>query len=232
MKTWKIFWGLGFVLAALFLLLDALGVITPFLDVVGGISAAQVICGLFLIAFVISRIIKLKLHEIFIPLALLFMLFEDNVAFLLGLEDDNIIGNWLLFWCAVLLSVGVSILTPKNRVLNFKITKKGTPQKTHAIGASTSYIDCEDFVEEHIINNLGETVIHFENEANFTSGAVLHIENKLGETVVYVPEQWNVKLNITSKLGGVVQKGKGNADGPTLVINGTNELGEVVIMFI
>ena len=75
MKTWKIFWGLGFVLAALFLLLDALGVITPFLDVVGGISAAQVICGLFLIAFVISRIIKLKLHEIFIPLALLFMLF-------------------------------------------------------------------------------------------------------------------------------------------------------------
>lgn len=232
MKTWKIFWGLGFVLAALFLLLDAVGVITPFLDVVGGISAAQVICGLFLIAFVISRIIKLKLHEIFIPLALLFMLFEDNVAFLLGLEDDNIIGNWLLFWCAVLLSVGVSILTSKNRVLNFKITKKGTPQKTHAIGASTSYIDCEDFVEEHIINNLGETVIHFENEANFTSGAVLHIENKLGETVVYVPEQWNVKLNITSKLGNVVQKGKGNADGPTLVINGTNELGEVVIMFI
>ena len=50
--------------------------------------------------------------------------------------------------------------------------------------------------------------------------------------MVYVPEQWNVKLNITSKLGEVVQKGKGNADGPTLVINGTNELGEIVIMFI
>ena len=230
MKTWKIFWGLGFVLAALFLLLDALGVITPFLDVVGGISAAQVICGLFLIAFVISRIIKLKLHEIFIPLALLFMLFEDNVAFLLGLEDDNIIGNWLLFWCAVLLSVGVGILTAGKRKI--KVSKSNRVKKNHAIGASTSYIDCEDFVEEHIINNLGETVIHFENEASFTSGAVLHIENKLGETVVYVPEQWNVKLNITSKLGEVVQKGKGNADGPTLVINGTNELGEIVIMFI
>lgn len=230
MKTWKIFWGLGFVLAALFLLLDALGVITPFLDVVGGISAVQVIYGLFLIAFVISRIIKLKLHEIFIPLALLFMLFEDNVAFMLGLEDDNIISNWPLFWCAVLLSVGVGILTAGKRKI--KVSKGNRVKKNHAIGASTSYIDCSDFVEEHIINNLGETVIHFENEASFTSGAVLHIENKLGETVVYVPEQWNVKLNITSKLGGVEQKGKGNADGPTLVINGTNELGEIVIMFI
>ena len=232
MKTWKIFWGLGFVLAALFLLLDAFGVITPFLDVVGGISAAQVICGLFLIAFVISRIIKLKFQEIFIPLALLFMLFEDNIAFVLGLEDDNIIGNWLLFWCAVLLSIGVSILTPKHSSLNFKITKKGTSKKTHTIGASTTYVDCEDFVEEHIVNNLGETVIHFENEASFTSGAILNIENKLGEVVVYVPEQWNVKLNISSKLGDVEQKGKGSADGPTLVINGTNELGDIVIMFI
>ena len=232
MKTWKIFWGLGCVLAALFLLLDALGVITPFLDVVGGISAAQIICGLFLSAFVISRIIKLKFQEIFIPLALLFMLFEDNIAFVLGLEDDNIIGNWLLFWCAVLLSVGVSILTPKRRSLNFRVTKKGASKKTHAIGSSTRYIDCSDFVEEYLSNNLGETVIHFENEASFTSGAVLNIENKLGEVVVYVPQQWNVKLNISSKLGDVEQKGKGSADGPTLVINGTNELGEIVIMFI
>lgn len=232
MKTWKIFWGLGFVLAALFLLLDAVGVITPFLDVVGGISAAQVICALFLCAFVISRIIKLKFHEIFIPLALLFMLFEDNIAFVLGLEDDNIIGNWLLFWCAVLLSVGVSILTPKSRSLNFRVTKKRSSKRTHAIGSSTTYVDCEEFVEEHIVNNLGETVIHFENEASFTSGAILNIENKLGEVVVYVPEQWNVKLNISSKLGDVEQKGKGSADGPTLVINGTNELGDIVIMFI
>ena len=81
MKTWKIFWGIGLILAAAVLLLDAFGVITPFLDVVGGISAAQVICGLFLIAFVVSRIIKLKFHEIFIPLALLFMLFEAFCAF-------------------------------------------------------------------------------------------------------------------------------------------------------
>ena len=232
MKTWKIFWGLGFVLAALFILLDAVGVITPFLDVVGGVTAVQLVGALGLIAFIISSIIKLKFYKIFIPLALIFMAFEDNIAFVLGLEDDNIIGNWRLFWCAVLLSVGVSILTPKSRSLNFRVTKKGTSKKTHAIGSSTRYIDCSDFVEEYLSNNLGETVIHFENEASFTSGAILNIENKLGEVVVYVPEQWNVKLNISSKLGDVEQKGKGSADGPTLVINGTNELGEIVIMFI
>ena len=230
MKTWKIFWGLGFVLAALFLLLDAVGVITPFLDVVGGVTAVQLVGALGLIAFIISSIIKLKFYKIFIPLALIFMAFEDNIAFVLGLEDDNIISNWPLFCCALFLSAGVGILTAGKRKI--KVSKSNRVKKNHAIGSSTRYIDCSDFVEEYLSNNLGETVIHFENEASFTSGAILNIENKLGEVVVYVPEQWNVKLNISSKLGDVEQKGKGSADGPTLVINGTNELGEIVIMFI
>lgn len=229
MKTWKIFWGLGFVLAALFILLDALGVITPFLDVVGGITAFQVIIGLFLIAFIITRLIKLKISHVFIPLALLFMTFEDNVAFVLGLEDDNIIGNWVLFLCALLLSIGVGILTPKRSGFGRTRTKDGHVKKTNSIGASTRYIDCSDFVEEYISNNLGETVIHFENEASLTSGAILAVDNRLGEVVIYVSSQWNVKLNITSKLGDVVQNGTGNPDGPTLIINGTNELGEIVI---
>ena len=235
MKTWKIFWGIGLILAAAVLLLDAFGVITPFLDVVGGISAAQVICGLFLIAFVVSRIIKLKFHEIFIPLALLFMLFEDNIAFMLGLEDDNIIGNWLLFWCAVLLSIGVSILTPKRRktVKAYKFKRSGgTKHSDREGGSATIYFDCKDFVEENISNRLGETVVHFENEDEYTGGGVLNVDNKLGETVIYVSSRWNVRINVVSHLGETEQVGHGDKDGPTLTINGNNALGEVLIKFV
>lgn len=235
MKTWKIFLGLGLVLAAVFLLLDAFGVITPFLGVVGGISVAQVICALFLVAFVVSRVIKLKFYSIFIPLALLFMLFEDNVAFMLGLENDNIIGNWLLFWCAVLLSVGVYILTPK-RIKKGKVFKlKRSRGAKHSEGggvSSTTYFDCKDFVEENIRNRLGETAVHFENENEYTGGGVLNVDNKLGETVIYVSSRWNVRVNISSHLGNVEQVGHGDKEGPTLTINGDNALGEVCIKFV
>ena len=235
MKTWKIFWGIGLILAAAVLLLDAFGVITPFLDVVGGISAIQIVGALLLLSFIISRIIKLKFAEIFVPLALIFMIFEKNIAFYLGLESDNIINNGLLIGCAILLAIGVGILTPKRikraKVYGFK-RSGGTKHSDREGGSATTYFDCKDFVEESICNRLGETVVHFENEDEYTGGGVLNVDNKLGETVIYVSSRWNVRINVVSHLGATEQVGHGDKDGPTLTINGNNALGEVLIKFV
>lgn len=234
MKTWKIFWGIGLILAAAVLLLDAFGVITPFLDVVGGISAIQIVGALLLLSFIISRIIKLKFAEIFVPLALIFMIFEKNIAFYLGLESDNIINNGLLIGCAILLAIGVGILTPKRKrekVFSFK-SSSGSKHYEREGGSATTYFDCKDFVEENISNRLGETVVHFENEDEYTGGGVLNVDNKLGETVIYVSSRWNVRINVVSHLGTTEQVGHGDKDGPTLTINGNNALGEVLIKFV
>ena len=234
MKTWKIFWGIGLILAAAVLLLDAFGVITPFLDVVGGISAIQIVGALLLLSFIISRIIKLKFAEIFVPLALIFMIFEKNIAFYLGLESDNIINNWLLIGCAILLAIGVGILTPKRKrekVFSFK-SSSGSKHYEREGGSATTYFDCKDFVQENICNRLGETVVHFENEDEYTGGGVLNVDNKLGETVIYVSSRWNVRINVVSHLGETEQVGHGDKDGPTLTINGNNALGEVLIKFV
>ena len=234
MKTWKIFWGIGLILAAAVLLLDAFGVITPFLDVVGGISAIQIVGALLLLSFIISRIIKLKFAEIFVPLAIIFMIFEKNIAFYLGLESDNIINNGLLIGCAILLAIGVGILTPKRKrekVFSFK-SSSGSKHYEREGGSATTYFDCKEFVEENICNRLGETVVHFENEDEYTGGGVLNVDNKLGETVIYVSSRWNVRINVVSHLGATEQVGHGDKDGPTLTINGNNALGEVLIKFV
>lgn len=235
MKTWKIFWGLGLVLAAVFLLLDAFGVISPFLSVVGGVSVWQIIGGLFLLAFTTSRLIKLKISDIFVPLSLIFMIFERNIAFYLGLENENIINNWLLLGCAILLSIGVGILMPKRRkaVKAFRVKHPGGSKHSGGGGgSSTTYFDCKDFVEANISNRLGETVVHFENESEYTGGGVLNVDNKFGETVIYVPSSWNVRVNVHNRFGATEQEGHGNKEGPTLTVNGDNAFGEVCIRFI
>ena len=237
MKTWKIFWGLGFVLAAVLLILDAFGIISPIFATMGGITAWQIIGGLFFFAFTVSRIIKLKISEIFVPLSFIFMIFERNIAYVLGLESENIINNWLLFGCAVLLSIGVGILLPKSLkkdTWSFKINHKNSHRtsKGGSGGASTVYVDCEDFVETSVSNKLGETVVHFENEEHYSGGGILTVDNQLGETVVYVPSSWRVKIDISNNLGAVEQEGKGSEDGPMLTINGRNSLGAVSIKFV
>lgn len=231
-KLSKIFWGLGFILLAVFLLLNAFGVITPVLGVIGGVSVLQIILGLFLISLIISKVIQLKLTFILVPLSLLFMVFEKNVAFILGMENENIINNWLLFGCALLLSIGISILTPRSIKFrnNFK-SGKGTA-KHNQLGSHAMYIDCTDFNERMIYNRLGEYTVHFENTEQFTGCGLLNIYNKLGSIVIYVPREWKVDEKIDNNLGDISYSGKGDENGPTLILTGCNELGTVSVNFI
>ena len=110
MKTWKIFFGVGLILIAVVLVLDALGILAPISSAVGPVSILACVAGLLLLSYTVAKLIKGKISEIFIPLALVFMLFEKNIAFMLGREDENIINNWLILGCAALVSVGFSIL--------------------------------------------------------------------------------------------------------------------------
>ena len=110
MKTWKVFWGIGFILVAVALVLDAVGVLAPIASAIGPISILACAAALLLLSYIIAQLSKGKFGEIFIPLALIFMLFERNVAFVLGLESEDIINNWLLLGCAAMLWIGFAIL--------------------------------------------------------------------------------------------------------------------------
>ena len=71
MKTSKLFWGIGLILLAVLLLLDAVGVIAPLFAAVGGLSVWQLIGGLLLLCFVVTRLVKRRPVEVFVPLALI-----------------------------------------------------------------------------------------------------------------------------------------------------------------
>lgn len=116
-----IVWGLFIIAIAVFCILQALGVLGGFTSMFGVIPIWKLILGVGLLAIVVSGIVKLKFDEVFVPLGFIFMLFEKNIAFALGLEE-NIINNWLVFGCSCLLSIGFGLILPKRR-RRFKIKK-------------------------------------------------------------------------------------------------------------
>ena len=132
MKTWKIFIGLGLIFAAIFLILDAVGVVAPLLNVVGGISAFEIIVGILLIALIIERIARGRFSSIFFLLAFLFMLIEENIAYVCKLEDDNIINNWLLFLAAALADIAIGMLLPKKKKI-YRVKKGGVHIDTDGV---------------------------------------------------------------------------------------------------
>lgn len=232
-KAWKIFWGLAFILLAVLLILRAFGIKVSFESYVGEISAFAVIAGLALLAYAISKLVKGKIGEIFIPLAFIFMIFEKNIAFYFGLAE-NFVNNWLIFLCAILFNIGFSMIFHSHRShhgFDGKKHKLKSKSQKGSIGSSVMYIDCTDFVEEYVENNLGSTVVNFENTEIYTGGGVLYIDNNLGSIVIRVPEGWRVKERIDNNLGSVVNHIGNNSpeEAPTITVFGDNNLGSVVI---
>lgn len=229
---WRLFLGLGLVTVAVALIIDALGILAPVATAMGGVSVLAVIAAILLLAFAIFRLCKGRIGEIFVPLALIFMMFEKNVAFLLGIKGD-IINNWLLLGCAVMLWIGFAIL-----LSGFKKKKKKKETEfightsTGNIGSFVKFIDCEGFKYESIENNLASYTVHFENVDKYEGGGVIMIENNLGAMVINVPMGWCVVTDIENSLGASTKPSEENSCGPVITIKGDNNLGSVNIKYV
>ena len=241
MKAWKIFCGLGFILAAVLLILDAVGVIAPVTSIIGSVSAFEIILGLALVALIIERLIRGRLSDIFFLLAFLFMLFEENIAYVCHLEDENIINNWLLLLVASLLTAGFSILFhPKKRKKKHKRYAEGVTVEIDGktaeskFSSSTIYVDCENFSPSIIENNLGSCSVYFKNVEKYEGAKTLYVENNLGSMTVSVPSDWIVKTSIDNNLGNidVSTNEKTNECSPLLYIKGENNLGSLAINYV
>ena len=234
MKLGKTFWGLLLIFLALFLLFDSIGLLAPIKGVFGEISVFRLGVGILLIASIVSLLSKWNWQEIFVPLAFLFMVFEKNIATLIGASTPDLISNWLLLVCAFLLSAGLSILFPRHRRRkHFRIhTDGGRNHHSNNLGSGERYIDCSRFRHELVENNLGHYEVRFDNVEAYRGGATLEVENNLGEMSIYVPSAWNVDVRIDHSLGSVNKVGLCTQNGPDLTITGDCNLGSVTVYMI
>jgi uncharacterized membrane protein YhhN len=107
----KVALGILLIVCAVVIILDSLGVALGFFN---GIPATTLILGSLVLVWFLTNLIRLKIPGLFIPLAILFVLFEKYIAAALSLESKNIIDNWIVFVVAILLNCGFSMLLPKS----------------------------------------------------------------------------------------------------------------------
>lgn len=236
------FWGIFFVLAAFLLIFEAVGGSFG----IAGLDKIPLFRLLLAATFTIWAITKLvcgRFALTFFPLAFAFMLIEDWIASLCKLESDNIVNNGLLLLCALLLTIGFSILTSDWKL--FYVRKNDTPHHSFSIGNKgihstdgdkytfgdyTKYIDSATFTEARISNTFGETNIYFENVDAYVGGGTLYVTNSFGELDVHVPSTWNVSLSPSNTFGEISAPHRAHIeDAPTLTIYATNSFGEISI---
>lgn len=222
----KLFWGIILIICAVLLVLDSVGTEMGFLS---GLPVFRTIAVIFLLAGALEELSKREFGGFFFSVAIAFIIYEKQIAKWLSLEDGNIISNWTVLLVALLLTVGFSLLFGKR---TFTFTYNGSKEKHKVAGSYVTNIDCSAFDEMTVNNELGSCEVHFSNVESYTGNGVLTVNNELGSIKIYVPAEWTVTNRIENELGSVQIKGEPNGNGKTLIIQGTNELGNVQIIYV
>lgn len=231
-KCWKVFWGLVLIVMAVLLVLDACGLLLTFKSVFGELSLLAIAGGVLLTAYLVMSLIRGRLIRILFLLMLLFMLFEKNIAYMLGLPNENIINNWLLLFAVVTVAIGIKMIFPKRRHRGHGIHfSLGGGNAGGNLGHSVVYVDSAELRPDRIENNLGSCMVYFENPDAYRGDETLTVENNLGSLVLHVPESWDVKMKIESNLGSV-DSPKGTHGDRVLYVCGENNLGSISVKFV
>lgn len=223
----RVFWGVVFLAAAVLIILYAAGVN---LGVVAEIPVIDLILGVILVAWIIARLVKVDIPGIFLPLGLLFCVFEKEIARWIGktgeLKAGVLLNHWIVFLIIVLLTAGTALLL---RPLYRKRKSGSRAYRFNRGSSSTVYIDCQNFTNQTVKNELGSTNIWFSNKESYAGGGVLVVQNELGATIIHVPKEWQLACNVTKDLGSVTVPGSGTPGGKMLTISGHCDLGSVTV---
>jgi len=239
MKKGKILWGVLFILGAICLLFSQ----TDFMRGLN-INIWNILWTIILVCILIKNIVRLNYFGIFLPLAILFVIYDEH----LGITP---VAPFTVFGAAILLSIGCNMIFPKKEFPhcfpNGHFNTNGNVSFDEVIDADTSeyirqevnfgscvkYVNSENFKNGDFECNFGSMKIYFTNTIMRNSQATVAIENNFGSTQIYVPANWAVVNQIHSVFGNVEKKGFHQPDGTqTLYLTGECNFGSIEIFYI
>ncbi|MGN1047188.1 MAG: hypothetical protein ACI4QZ_01110 [Eubacteriales bacterium] len=229
----NLFWGIMLVLAAVALIIYGVGVN---FDVIG-IPLSKLLIGALLALWILKKLISGRTIfdklDIFLPLGLLFIVFEKYIAEYIGVEDSNIISNWIVIVAALLFSAAMHMLSDGSKKKEYQNDTEGKKSESHRGMAMSGgiYIDAGENKMQFVTNSFGETEVFYQN-AELLSGntASLEVVNSFGEVIVHVPAEWNVENHMTCSFGSVEVRRQTVDSEKTLILTGKNSFGSVEIV--
>lgn len=219
MKNRKIVMGVVLALEAVGLLIAAF---VPDIAL-ANIPVWKIIVGAAMVYFILDDLIcgkhMSKRFEFFIPLAVLFLIFEREIGTSLGI-GPNIANNWIILAVAVLFTVAFKMIFGSH----------SGDARAKKFSSNAYYFDVSSGDHFCVKSSFGEANVFFENtDIPSDRDVVLTVENSFGETMINVPSNFTVTVDIASRFGEVNCRQNTVVGGRKLIIKGSNQFGEVNI---
>ena len=210
MKKSNIVWAIALIVLAVAVILNTVGVDFGLKN----ISAWKLVASGLLLAFAIERCLEGEFSLLFIPLVIIFLILEKEIALACGIPSGDIGPNWLFILSAVLLTIGVSMLLPnkgikihinangKNgRIKKDNVVRDGNTPESQETTANEPALDNEDDSDDCDCDfDLNEKAFDKSFKEAFKKGENAYY-NRLSSTTKYVDCSKHREISCYNKLG-------------------------------
>lgn len=235
MKNSKIFWGIFFILAAIYVVISKIGILPD-------IGVFSVVLAVFMLWMFIEGVRNVNFFGILFSIAFVCIIYDEQ----LGITS---LTPWTVLGAALLGSIGLTMIF-KDRKKKWKIDGEWEMKKglygfgeeqcggehvrcDNNFGSAIRYINSDNFCNAHLENNFGTLTVYFDNAIIQGSAAYVEVENNFGETNLYIPKEWDVQNCLERAFGSVSEKGRPERTSKSvLYIKGEANFGVINIYYV
>lgn len=234
MKSSKIFWGIFFILAAVYVIISKFGILPD-------VGVFSILITVFLLWVFVEGIRHVNFYEILFSIALICIVYDEPLGI-------TAVTPWPVLGAALLGSIGLSMIfhgrrrrgnaewSGGNAGAGISSNEQCTGEQIRCennFGSAIRYINSDNFRNAQLENNFGSLSVYFDNAIVQDGSAFVNTENNFGETNLYIPKEWKIQNNLERSFGSVNEHGNSIGTSNTLLyINGSANFGVINIYYI
>lgn len=231
MRKEKIFWGLFFILGAVFIIFSRLGYLKE-------VSVFSLMLTIFFAAMLIKSLMHLEYTGILFSIAFLCIIYAGPLGI-------TAITPWPVLGAALLGSIGCHMLFPSrrkrwrewhsNEPFESVIDEEDGRSVYHrtTFGSTVKYVNSENFKYAQFDASFGEIKAYLDNAKIEGHDAQINVDVSFAGVELYLPKQWTVINQVSAVFGAVDEKNRNQSDGTVkLRLTGKVSFGGVTIIYV
>lgn len=232
MKKERVFWGVLFIVAGIFLVISKLGYFE-------GVNAFSLILTVFLVSIIVKSVPRLNFSGILFPIAFIGIIYDKQLGI-------TAITPWTILLAALFGSIGLSMifnkhvnfLKHKHICEDYKFETIDVEDESHvgfrnSFGESIKYINTDKFEQADLNCSFGSMKIYFDNAVMSNETALVRIDASFSGIELFVPRTWKIEDRTHVFLGGISEKNKSDQiKTNTLILVGDISFAGVEIIYI
>lgn len=231
MKTKKIFWGLFFILGAVFVLVNQLG---------GFVSVGpwSIVLTILFVAILIDSLVKVAFPGIFFSVAFLCIIYAEPLHI-------TAITPWTVLGAALLASIGFSMLFHPKRHYSYSSISNDENMEIidvedsevitvdTSFGGSVKYVNTDQFKKANLRASFAGLKVYFDNAAIPEGRAVIQIEASFSGVELFIPKEWQIINNVNMSFAGLEEKNHNRSDGSIQVtLVGSAKFAGITVIYV